>query len=217
MTENQNTEDFSDRFRTREQVEQYRDRYTTGRRRRVHLKEVAALKRLLAGVGPVETALDLPCGSGRLSPLLAEVAGRIVMADTSSAMLKVAREDHPDLNAQYLLTHAERIDLESASVDVVFSHRLLHHVRDRALRAGMLGELVRVSRRYVILSYYPSGLRTRLRWRLRRLFGMVAPGSGPVFFSEFLAETRLAGLRLVRSTILRNFPKAQFCLFERGP
>jgi len=78
MSEDNNiAKDFSTRFRTREQVEHYRDRYTTGRRWRLHRKEESALKRLLVSMAPLEVALDIPCGTARLSPVLpARPAGR---------------------------------------------------------------------------------------------------------------------------------------------
>ena len=63
--------DFQDRFLTREQVERYRDRYTTGRRGPVHRREQKALAQLLASIHRVDTALDIPRGTGRLSPLAA--------------------------------------------------------------------------------------------------------------------------------------------------
>jgi ubiquinone/menaquinone biosynthesis C-methylase UbiE len=66
---------------------------------------------MLAGMAHLESALDLPCGTGRLSHVFREVARRVILADSSQVMLEVAREDHPNLDANYLLTSAERIDL----------------------------------------------------------------------------------------------------------
>ncbi len=206
--------EFSERFRTREQVERYRDRYTTGRRWRVHLKEEAALKQILAGLKPVEIALDIPCGTGRLSPLLAKAAKQIILADASSMMLEVACGDYPHLPARYLLSRAERIELADDSVDIAFCHRLLHHVPDRALRGRVLSELARVSRMYVILSYYPPGFRTRFRRWLRRLLGMTKEGTSTFSLRTFIDETQAAGLQLARSTTIRRFPRALFCQFE---
>ena len=82
------TDAFHARFLTRAQALQYRDRYITGRRARIDRMEREALRRLLAGIGPLAAALDLPSGSGRLSPVLAEFAGRVVLADASPEMLR---------------------------------------------------------------------------------------------------------------------------------
>lgn len=212
---NSNTPDFQDRFLTRDQVERYRDRYTTGRRGPVHRREQVALAQLLTSVNLVDTALDIPCGTGRLSPLLAKAAKNVILADGSSVMLEVAREDHPQLNAQYLLSRAEKIDLPDNSADIAFCHRLFHHLRSRTLRNQVLAELVRVSGRYVILSYYPASFRTRFRWFLRRLLGQGNEEAGPLSMRAFVDETHAAGLRLVRSTMIRRFPAAVFSLFEK--
>ena len=155
---------FDERFSTRAQAERYRDRYRTGRHARTDQREHEALRRLLAGVERVPAALDLPCGVGRFSSLLAEHADRIVMADSSPIMLELAREELPDLPAEYLCTCAEDIDLTDESVDLVFSHRFLTHIDDADLRRRILVELSRVSRRYLVLSFYPPSLRNRCRW-----------------------------------------------------
>ena len=211
----QNPPDFQDRFLTREQVERYRDRYTVGRRGPVHRKEQVALAELRTSVRPVDTALDIPCGTGGLSPILANAARQVILADGSSVMLEVAREDHPQLNARYLLSRAEKIHLPDNSVQIAFCHRLFHHLRNRTLRTQVLAELARVSRRYVILSYFPASFRTRFRWFLRRLLGIGNEEMGPVSLRAFLDETHAAGLRLLRSTKIRRFPASAFFLFEQ--
>jgi ubiquinone/menaquinone biosynthesis C-methylase UbiE len=211
----QNVREFQSRFLTREQAERYRDRYISGRRASVHCREQVALAQLLTSVPRVDTALDIPCGTGRLSSILAEAARQIILADGSSAMLEVAREDHPQLNARYLLSCAEKIDLPDNSVEIVFCHRLFHHLRQRTPRNKILAELVRVSGRFVIISYFPASFRTRFRWFLRRLLVQDDGEAGPLSMRAFFDETRAAGLRHVRSTTIRRFPSAGFSLFEK--
>jgi ubiquinone/menaquinone biosynthesis C-methylase UbiE len=208
-------EHFADRFRTMQQVEHYRDRYAGGRRARVHHREVASLRSLLARVGPLDSALDMPCGTGRLSSVLAQFAGGIILADQSFNMLSVARKDCPGVNAQFLQIRAEQISLQNGTVDIVFCHRLLNHVFDLSLRARIMSEIARVSRRYVVLSFFPSSFRTRLRLWLRELMGIDRNQAGPASQQTFLSEARSAGLRPIHSTTIRRFPLAFFCLFEK--
>ncbi|HUU86097.1 MAG TPA: methyltransferase domain-containing protein [Phycisphaerae bacterium] len=208
---------FQKRFESRRQAERYRDRYKTGRHARMDRMERAALCELLQGIDKVEVALDLPSGTGRLSPVVAEFAKRIILADSAEDMLAIARDDLPDLPAEYLQTDAQKIQLPDRSVDLVFSHRFLNHIYDPAERACILGELARVSRRYVALSYYAPSI----RWRWRRLFKRLL-GKGRTYdrvptTRHFLVETSAAGLRPVRRTTLRRFPlTAAFFLFERA-
>lgn len=207
---------FDERFATRAQAERYRDRYKTGRRAWMDQLEHAALRELLDGVGRLSVALDLPSGVGRFSPVLAEVADHVILADSSAAMLEVAREEVPDLNAEYLETDALGIELPDGSVDLVFSHRFLNHIQSAPARAQILSELARVARRYVILSYYAPSFRGRWRMAIRRVLGAGEPHERPTTMREFVDAMSAAELRLRRRKVLRRFPlAAMFLLFER--
>ena len=210
------TERFVDRFAERAQAERYRDRYHKGgRRARLNALEHRLLESLLEGIGRVEVALDLPCGTGRFSAMLAEHADRMILADASQAMLDLAREDLDQPSFEYKLIDAEHIDLPDKSVDLIFCHRFLHHIRNTTARATILSELVRVSRRYVILPYYPSGLRSHLRWSLKWLTLRVPLSVRPLTLPCFAREIAPAGLCVKEAPVIRRFLlKGMFYLLE---
>jgi len=207
---------FDARFLSREQAERYRDRYKTGRRAKTHAREQAALRRLLKGVGPLSKVLDLPAGTGRFAALLAQHSENLILADSSPSMLDVARDDLAALGAAYLHTAAERIELPDGAVDLVFCHRLLPHIYDAALRQRMLGEFQRVTRKYVLLSFYPAGLRSRVRWWLHCRRGGADRRDQLSSLAQCVDEAAACGLRVTRSEPLRRFPAAAFLLFERA-
>lgn len=206
---------FEERFATRSQAEWYRDRFKKGRRAQTHQRECAALREVLRTTGRVSAALDLPCGTGRLSGILAEASDRIVLADSSPAMLDVARGEFSHSAAEYLHTKAESINLPDRSVYLVFSHRFLSHVNDAALRRHILSEFRRVTERYVLLSYYPPSLRSRLRWSIRCLLRRAERRAVVTTTRQFLEEVTGCGLRLAGRTVIRRFPSGGFFLFER--
>lgn len=209
---------FQARFQERKRAEQYRDGFRPGgKHEQTHRNEQAALRSLLAGVGPVELAMDLPAGTARLTPVLAEFARRVIVADASDVMLEVARQDNPSLPADYLQTSAEDIRLPDGAVDVIFCHRLLNHIYHPALRAKIFGELARVTRRFVVVSYSTPGVRTRWRWRLKRLVGLAGRNNRPVSLAQFMRETSAAGLRLVGKQVMREEPLAMMALFALNP
>jgi ubiquinone/menaquinone biosynthesis C-methylase UbiE len=208
------TDAFHARFLTRQQAEHYRDRYITGRRGRIDRMERAALRTLFRKLPPLEKAMDLACGTGRLSPVLAEVAETVVLADASPQMLALAREDHRDQPFVFLETDAEHIDLPDGSVDLVFCHRFLHHIHGAAPRQRVFREIVRVTRQYAVISYYTPGFRDRLKWWTRRLMGRNTSDC-PAGLRRFYSEARAAGLEPVREHVLRRFPvRGMFCLFR---
>ncbi|MGB9624505.1 MAG: class I SAM-dependent methyltransferase [Phycisphaerae bacterium] len=208
---------FAARFVTREQAERYRDRYRKGRHVRIDRIERAILRDLLGGLGRFEATLDVPSGSGRLSPLFGEVSNKLILADTSPVMLEMAREEVSHPCVEYLETDIRNVSLPDGSVDMVFCHRLLHHIHNADTRARIFSELSRVTRRYAILSYYSPGLRTRWRWFARRILGRAELRNRPAPLKQFMAEAAAAGLRPIRQRTLRRFPfAAVFVLFEKG-
>jgi len=101
-------------------------------------------------------------------------------------------------------------------VDLVFCHRFLRHIKQLDLRTRIFAELARVSRRYVIVSYYEAGFRSRIKWQLKNLVGLAGRDSKPVTMEQFLHEAEGAGLQLVAEQTLRKIPRGMFCLFEKG-
>lgn len=217
MSNKQAPDEFVERFMDRKAAQRYHDRYLSGRHARVNHKERAALRELLGTMPRLEVILDLPSGTGRLGDLLAEFADRVILADSSPIMLEIAREDLGD-KAEYLQTNAEKIDLPTDSVDLVLCHRLLNHVPDPDGRARMTRELARVSRRYVVISCYPPGIRTRVRRIARKLMGRAPSTKRPASLQEYIDLAAQAGLRPIRRSVLRRIPStAEFVLFEHVP
>jgi SAM-dependent methyltransferase len=135
-------------------------RRTLGRRLS-NWREQQMAARALALAGHPATVLDLPCGTGRFWPLLAGKQDRTILAaDSSEAMLRVAREvTPPDLLARVetLQRSAFDIRLGSASVDHIFCMRLLHHITRAEDRLAILKEFHRVTRDTVAVSLWVDG------------------------------------------------------------
>lgn len=115
-------------------------------------REQALLRRVWPGRRG-ESVLDLPCGAGRLLPLLRDELGhRVVHADGSLAMLREARARAPR-PAPAVLGNALALPFADGAVDGVVMFRFLHHLpRDAAWQA--LAEACRVARRFVVVSFF---------------------------------------------------------------
>ena len=87
--------------------------------------------------------LDIGCGNGRHTALLAECCDRAVGLDASRALLGVAREQ---AHAQSSLAQGDagRLPLASGSVDLAVYVATLHHLPTRAGRIASLTDLARV-------------------------------------------------------------------------
>src|SRR5262249_30394836 len=127
-------------------------RWRSERRRRRDPELVAALlERHLPA--QVETLLlDAPCGAGRLSATLAQ-RGRTIGVDLSPSMRAAARRAGAGAQG-LLLGDVAALPFRNSAFDAVVCCRLLHHLSEPGAFQGVLAELVRVSRRLVIASFW---------------------------------------------------------------
>jgi SAM-dependent methyltransferase len=106
--------------------------------------------------------LDAPCGAGRLRPLLERRGMRYVGLDASASMLgEAARGATRDL----VRGSVERLPFQDDAFDIVVCCRLLHHIQTEEEIESVVRELVRVSYRYLIASFWDSA--SLHAWRRR--------------------------------------------------
>src|SRR6266545_629230 len=95
------------------------------------------------------SALDVACGSGRLTAELARIAGprgRVVGLDFSPEMLKIARRDHPGL--EFIEGDALQLPFDDQSFDVA---TIAFGLRNLADPVRGLHEMLRVVRRRAVV------------------------------------------------------------------
>ena len=79
----------------------------------------------------ISRILDLGCGTGRFSEVLAaRFNAEVIGLDPSQKMLEIAREKQRDARVHYQLGRAESIPLPSESIDLVFMSMSFHHFTD---------------------------------------------------------------------------------------
>jgi SAM-dependent methyltransferase len=116
-----------------------------------------------------ETVLDLPCGTGRLLPLLRDDYGhRVLHADGALAMLLQART--AGLVAPAVQADALAMPFRDRAVDGVVMFRFLHHLAPE-LAQQAIAEACRLARRFVVVSFFHRCSAHQLRRALHRLLG----------------------------------------------
>jgi SAM-dependent methyltransferase len=205
---------FANRYATADDAANYRDRRfaRSGHGRKVDAAEREIVERWLRDLPLTGPVLDIPCGTGRLLPILAARAGHAFGADVAPEMIRLARQAAREAGVacSLLACDARRLPVADAALDLVMSMRLLHRIPGRAERIEVLKELARTSRKWILFSFYNRrswrGLRDRLRGRYggearRAIAGEVAEAGMRV--DRFVAVGWLARQTLVFCTVNR--------------
>ncbi len=155
-----------------EGAQEYLEEYEKLHRKLSDRRERRLLQRFFQRVGPIDSALDLPCGWGRYLPLLQAQGARVVESDYSGDMCKLSRQLYAHQQAfGHLRAFGHQIPLAEDAVDLVFSMRLNHHLVDPAVRRQHVREIFRVAKRWALFSYFDHNSVKSWTRRVRRRFG----------------------------------------------
>ncbi|GIF48805.1 ubiquinone/menaquinone biosynthesis C-methylase UbiE [Asanoa ferruginea] len=147
-----------------------------------------------AGALRPQAVLDLGSGTGRFTPMLAEIfGGPVCGVEPSQRMRQVAVETAAHPNVRYLEGGAEAIPLPDRSCDLVLMFLVLHHVVDRQAAAAELRRVLRPGGRILLCGMFSDQL-PDLLWH--RYFPAAKRVEQQVF--PTLAEvTELFGMRVL--------------------
>jgi SAM-dependent methyltransferase len=97
-------------------------------------------------VRPADHVLDVGCGVGRLTRVLARRAAHVTALDVSPEMLSRAQELNPALdNVEWVLGDGDTLTgIEDASLDAIVSHVVLQHIPSAKVQLGYVAEFGRV-------------------------------------------------------------------------
>ena len=199
-------------------VAQYeKRRYGTPGQKFIDHRERRMMKEMIQSLDqPPGDVLDAPCGYGRFSTWLAGWDVHMICADVSAAMVARARErlEEGGRKERYVVMDIRHLPFKDAVVDATFTLRLFHHGFAKDQMASILKELARVSRRWVILSYYRTN---RIHALFRRLKGF---SSRIKMMTDAEFELERAGLGLMvrsRRPLVRLFHAQTLVILEKRP
>jgi len=102
--------------------------------------------------------LDVPCGTGRLFPVMLKQGMQVVGGDISPEMLKIARVRYADEpNVSFEVCDAEKMVFGDNTFDYLTSYRFMSHLPPD-IRGRVLGEMVRVTRKILVINYHVATL-----------------------------------------------------------
>jgi ubiquinone/menaquinone biosynthesis C-methylase UbiE len=127
--------------------------------------------------------IDVGCGSGRWSVMVAPTVGHLHLLDASTDALAVARQNLAEAaNVSFHLASVDNIPIDDNSVDFAFSLGVLHHVPDTAAAIRAVAAKLKAGAPFLIYLYYALDNRPwwyRAIWRfsnfLRKIISSLQP------------------------------------------
>lgn len=175
----QTSEAYAKQYQALDKAARYNAMYS-GRasKRATTRKEARLIRRHIQSQPACRTILDLPCGGGRLSPAIAEAApdALILEADIGLGQVRYARDHRLAEERQAFMTASGfHIPIRDEGVDATVCCRLFHHLPGVEEQERLLGELLRVSRQFVVLTFFDFySVKNTLR-RIRAPFNRKPP------------------------------------------
>lgn len=186
-----------------EVVENYANRFQGKRFSHTHTCEVKSIERFFEIIGPINSVIDIPCGAGRFQKTLSKYTYKITQVDYSSQMLCKAEENMSDYLPQVFhkanFVRASIFDLpfNNNTFDVVLAMRIYHHFDCEEERIEILRELRRISKNWIIISFFNARCYQQIRRRLKKKLGKKCHRYA-ITIQQFKKELSTASLELVK-------------------
>jgi SAM-dependent methyltransferase len=142
------------------------------------------------------TVVDMGCGDGFLTEMLAQRFARVIAVDHSPERLEAARRRLGGRAVDFRLGEIDALPLPAASADAVFLSLVLHHVPEIATALREAARVLRPGGRVVVVDLAPHDEES-----LRETLGDLRLGLDP---ERLAAELAAAGFTRVRRLGMRD-------------
>jgi SAM-dependent methyltransferase len=165
-------------------------------------REKKCIAKALENVSRGTSVLDLPCGNGRLLPLLKKLGYKVTAADSSVHMVAMARhymgplgENCIDETDEFQVANILQTDFENDFFDAVVCNRLFHHFPKAEVRQQALKELRRICKGPIVVSFFCNLAYDALTFFLKNKIGHKQPNDRiPISCNTFAEDAQEAGL-----------------------
>ncbi len=171
------SESYQQNYQVLQEAARYNKMYAKSPSKRwITRREYALLRRLLASQSHCATLLDLPSGGGRLSPQIAEYTDLLIEADIALGQVQYGKEfGRVNTKQVWMTASGFHIPFKSSTIDGIVCVRLNHHLPTPDERERLVRELLRVAKKFVIMTYFDYHSLKNLGRRIRQPFNKKPP------------------------------------------
>ncbi len=163
------------------------------------------ISKLLRFTGRKGLALDIPCGTGRLSHLILKSGYKWIGGDISLEMMAESRKKMNGFEDSFwnIRLDADAMAFKDNSIDCIFSIRFIYHIPVE-IRYRMLQEMRRITKKWLIIDYnYPNRFKKMAR-RIGSLFSE-RPTRKRISLEEISRELRENGFSIHKAIPASRF------------
>lgn len=198
-TEKRNT---AERYQADEYAEIYKQEYVSGRSfKHIRSRLIAHFERktiddVLTRMSLSGKVLDVPCGTGKLGPILSNYPVKVTAGDISKSMMKYAQAEYDSEKFDgFEECDVCNFKFSDNAFDAIVCLRLFQRL-PKEIRLQALNEMARVVTHSLVISYSRSTMWQKTKNALRGLYDRSAPTLFHVPMSEIVEEMHSAGFEI---------------------
>ena len=206
--------DTRNAYRNKIKAEAYKSQYTEGGKwaRFTMWRQKKIVKDLLVecSLRNGDRVLDIPCGAGYLGPALSENEALIVASDISLEMMELAKNEYCKKKFYgFVQADITKSPFPTGYFTCVIVLALMHRLNE-TIRAEVLSEVVRMAKKYVIISYSVENSFQKLKqWLLLKVKPSYIPAPKSIPLNVMVEEMNSAGLKIIKQRSIVHFLSAK--------
>ena len=206
--------DTKNAYRNQDKASAYRNQYIEGFKwaRFTMWRQKKIIKTLIQYCSFKETdsILDVPCGAGYIGDLLSELDSEVIASDISMEMMDLAIDEYESNSfSGFIQSDITKLPFNPEYFKCTIVLALMHRLPEE-IREAVLNEVMRVTSKYLIVSYsIESTLQKVKKFLLKSFSSNYLPAPSSLSFDSITKEFEDSNLNIIRHKRIMPFLSAK--------